>query len=99
MSRVLRVQKPGDCVHGTWTLDTEGNSSSCDWTQDGTASTALEWTCPEDDDGPCNGNGVCDLATNPDKPTCTCNLGWFGEDCSILPCPNDCGRNEERISW
>ena len=41
--------------------------------------------CPGDD-GPCNGNGLCDVSSE----KCVCSPGWLGEDCSELPCPNNC---------
>ena len=51
--------------------------------------------CPGDD-GPCNGNGICDSITQ----QCTCNPGWYGNDCNELPCPQNCyeeitGDNDE----
>jgi hypothetical protein len=41
--------------------------------------------CPGDD-GPCNGNGICDDLTK----LCRCNIGWYGADCNVLPCPDNC---------
>ena len=61
-------------------------------TRDGTASTALESRVQGRRSVQREWGG--DL-TSQDNPTCTCNVGWFGADCSILPCPKDCGKNEE----
>ena len=52
--------------------------------------TLLEMPCPWGGGGraslhsPCSGNGVCA------NGTCTCLVGWQGDDCSKLACPSDC---------
>ena len=86
--------KPGDCQHGEWKLDEKNMSAICDCDSGWDGMHCNEITCPGED-GPCNGNGMCDLMTKPESPTCKCNVGWFGEDCSKLPCPNNCGKDEE----
>ena len=86
--------KPGDCLHGLWQLNDKKTTASCDCDSGWDGEHCTQVTCPGDD-GPCNGNGVCDLTTTPDNPTCTCKLGWLGADCATLPCPHDCGKDEE----
>ena len=52
---------------------------------DAASKTKTKKRCPGDD-GPCNGNGICEPTTN----KCTCNPGWYGKACGTLPCPNNC---------
>lgn len=38
----------------------------------------------------CSNHGACV------NHTCICTGNWTGSDCSYAPCPNDCGKSQDR---